>query len=123
MAQPDLPADAPVPYVPQPVQVGALVALGVPAHLPALAGRDRAGRQLVHLQEPLLGDQRLDHRAAAVAVADLVDVGLGPDQVAARLQVAHDQLSRLEGVHRTQTMVAFEAYSRHDLEALFSVGQ
>jgi hypothetical protein len=29
----------------------------------------------------------------------------------------------LTGVHRTQTMVAFEVYSRHDLEALFSVGQ
>ena len=27
------------------------------------------------------------------------------------------------GVMRTQTMVAFEVYSRHDLEALFSVGQ
>jgi hypothetical protein len=26
-------------------------------------------------------------------------------------------------VKRTQTMVAFEVYSRHDLEALFSVGQ
>ncbi len=43
----------------------------------------------------------------------------------------HDQLARvvtggisqLSGVMRTQTMVAFEAYSRHDLEALFSVGQ
>jgi DNA-binding Lrp family transcriptional regulator len=31
-------------------------------------------------------------------------------------------ISQLEGVARTQTMVAFEAYSRHDLEALFSVG-
>jgi DNA-binding Lrp family transcriptional regulator len=29
----------------------------------------------------------------------------------------------VEGVARTQTMVAFEAFSRHDLEALFSVGQ
>jgi DNA-binding Lrp family transcriptional regulator len=38
-------------------------------------------------------------------------------------QVVTDQLSRLAGVRRTQTMVAFEAYSRHDLEALFSVGQ
>ena len=38
-------------------------------------------------------------------------------------QVVTDQLSRLAGVCRTQTMVAFEAYSRHDLEALFSVGQ
>ena len=43
----------------------------------------------------------------------------------------HDQLARvvtgaisqLDGVTRTQTMVAFEAFSRHDLEALFSIGQ
>ncbi|HWF26610.1 MAG TPA: Lrp/AsnC ligand binding domain-containing protein [Solirubrobacteraceae bacterium] len=33
------------------------------------------------------------------------------------------RLSQLEGVVRTQTMVAFEVYSKHDLEALFSVGQ
>ena len=32
-------------------------------------------------------------------------------------------ISQLEGVIRTHTMVAFEAYSRHDLEALFSLGQ
>ncbi len=34
-----------------------------------------------------------------------------------------ERLSRLGGVARTQTMVAFEVYSRHDLEALFSLGQ
>ena len=33
------------------------------------------------------------------------------------------RISQLEGVMRTHTMVAFEAYSRHDLEALFSIGQ
>jgi DNA-binding Lrp family transcriptional regulator len=41
-------------------------------------------------------------------------------------QLAHvvtEGISQLSGVARTQTMVAFEAYSRHDLEALFSVGQ
>ncbi len=38
-------------------------------------------------------------------------------------QVVTGQISQLDGVARTQTMVAFEAYSRHDLEALFSVGQ
>jgi DNA-binding Lrp family transcriptional regulator len=38
-------------------------------------------------------------------------------------QVVTGRLSQLPGVRRTQTMVAFEAYSRHDLEALFSVGQ
>jgi DNA-binding Lrp family transcriptional regulator len=42
------------------------------------------------------------------------------DQLA---QVVTGRLSQLQGVKRTQTMVAFEVYSRHDLEALFSVGQ
>ena len=32
-------------------------------------------------------------------------------------------ISSLSGVTRTQTMVAFAAYSRHDLEALFSIGR
>ena len=31
-------------------------------------------------------------------------------------------ISQLTGVVRTQTMVAFEVFSRHDLEALFSIG-
>jgi DNA-binding Lrp family transcriptional regulator len=43
----------------------------------------------------------------------------------------HDQLkdvvtgriSQLAGVRETHTMVAFEVYSKHDLEAMFSVGQ
>jgi DNA-binding Lrp family transcriptional regulator len=38
-------------------------------------------------------------------------------------QLVAAQLSQLEGVTRTHTMVAFEAFSRHDLEALFSIGQ
>jgi DNA-binding Lrp family transcriptional regulator len=38
-------------------------------------------------------------------------------------QVVTGQIAALPGVLRTRTMVAFEAYSRHDLEALFSVGQ
>ena len=42
------------------------------------------------------------------------------DQLA---QVVTGKLSQLAGVRRTQTMVAFETYSKHDLEALFSVGQ
>jgi DNA-binding Lrp family transcriptional regulator len=38
-------------------------------------------------------------------------------------QVVTGSISQLSGVVRTSTMVAFEVYSRHDLEALFSVGQ
>jgi DNA-binding Lrp family transcriptional regulator len=37
--------------------------------------------------------------------------------------VVTGKISQLTGVTRTSTMVAFEAYSQHDLEALFSVGQ
>ena len=33
------------------------------------------------------------------------------------------EIGALPGVMRTQTMVAFAAYSRHDLEALFSIGE
>ncbi|HTX45814.1 MAG TPA: Lrp/AsnC ligand binding domain-containing protein [Solirubrobacteraceae bacterium] len=33
------------------------------------------------------------------------------------------KLSQLPGVTSTQTMVAFEVYSRHDLEAMFSLGE
>jgi len=32
------------------------------------------------------------------------------------------ELVKLPGVTKTQTMVAFEVFSRHDLEAMFSIG-
>lgn len=32
------------------------------------------------------------------------------------------ELASLPGIARTHTMVAFEVFSRHDLEALFSIG-
>ena len=37
--------------------------------------------------------------------------------------VVANKITQLPGVARTQTMVAFEAFSRHDLEAMFSIGQ
>jgi DNA-binding Lrp family transcriptional regulator len=36
--------------------------------------------------------------------------------------VVTERIGQLEGIVRTQTMVAFEAFSRHDLEALFAIG-
>jgi DNA-binding Lrp family transcriptional regulator len=36
--------------------------------------------------------------------------------------VVMGQLVRLPGVLQTQTLVAFEAFSRHDLESMFSIG-
>ena len=37
--------------------------------------------------------------------------------------VVTTEIGGLSGVTRTRTMVAFAAFSRHDLEALFSIGE
>ena len=42
-----------------------------------------------------------------------------PQEVA---EVVTGRFAGLAGVRRTHTMVAFEVFSRHDLEALFSIG-
>ena len=36
--------------------------------------------------------------------------------------VVTGSLSRLPGIERTHTMVAFEVFSEHDLEAMFAIG-
>lgn len=37
-------------------------------------------------------------------------------------EIITGQLGQLPGVSRTQTLVAFEAFSKHDLESMFSIG-
>jgi DNA-binding Lrp family transcriptional regulator len=37
-------------------------------------------------------------------------------------EVIADQLNKVSGVTHTETHIAFQAYSRHDLEAAFSLG-
>ena len=37
-------------------------------------------------------------------------------------EVVTERFPAVSGIVRTQTMVAFEAFSRHDLEALFDLG-
>lgn len=36
-------------------------------------------------------------------------------------ELVTDKLSIIEGIERTDTMLAFKTYSRHDLDAMFSV--
>jgi DNA-binding Lrp family transcriptional regulator len=36
--------------------------------------------------------------------------------------VVTERLARLPGIAKTLTLVAFEAYSKHDLEAMFDLG-
>ena len=42
-----------------------------------------------------------------------------PEEVAA---VVTDRFAALDGIKKTHTLVAFEVFSQHDLEALFSIG-
>jgi len=41
---------------------------------------------------------------------------------AAVAEVVTDRFAALPGIKRTHTLVAFEVFSQHDLEALFSIG-
>jgi DNA-binding Lrp family transcriptional regulator len=73
---------------------------------------------------------------AAQAIADLEGVSevysvAGEFDLVAVVRVAeHDELAtvipggiaRVEGVVRTETLIAFQVYSKHDLERLFSIG-
>ncbi|MEX1080800.1 MAG: Lrp/AsnC ligand binding domain-containing protein [Halofilum sp. (in: g-proteobacteria)] len=34
-----------------------------------------------------------------------------------------EEIASVEGIEHTETMLAFQTHSRHDLEAMFSVGQ
>lgn len=40
----------------------------------------------------------------------------------AMAEIVTGQMVKLEGIERTQTMIAFRAYSRHDLDRLFAIG-
>ena len=37
-------------------------------------------------------------------------------------RVVSEQIARIDGVERTQTLVAFKVFSRHDVESMFSLG-
>lgn len=37
-------------------------------------------------------------------------------------EVVSERIAKVPGIQRTQTLVAFKVFSRHDVEAMFSVG-
>lgn len=68
--------------------------------------------------------------AAIPGVSEVYSVGGRYDLVALlRVKANEDladlvthQISTVEGILQTETLIAFRAYSRHDLEAMFSLG-
>ena len=88
-------------------------------HAVVLIGATRAALQT-------LGGQLADIEGVAEAYSvtgeyDFVAIlrVRNPEEVA---QVVTHRFAEIEGIERTQTMVAFEVFSQHDLEALFSIG-
>ncbi|MFL5866612.1 MAG: Lrp/AsnC family transcriptional regulator [Thermoleophilaceae bacterium] len=75
---------------------------------------------------PTLGGELADVDGVAEAYSvtgewDFVAIVRVPehDRLAA---VVTEHLAGLDGIERTYTMVAFEVFSEHDLEAMFSIG-
>jgi DNA-binding Lrp family transcriptional regulator len=68
--------------------------------------------------------------AGTDGVTEVYSVAGEWDLVAVCRVANHDDLARVipggvgkvEGVVRTETLIAFQVYSKHDLEAMFSVG-
>ena len=68
--------------------------------------------------------------AAMTGITEVYSVGGRYDLVALiRVKTNEDladlvtrQLANLAGIRQTETLIAFRAYSRHDLDAMFSLG-
>ena len=68
--------------------------------------------------------------AAMAGITEVYSVGGRYDLVALiRVKTNEDladlvtsQLANLAGIRQTETLIAFRAYSRHDLDAMFSLG-
>ena len=106
MAPPELPGDAPVLEVVHPREVGLGPALGVELHLPALDHLGRALLELVHGNEPLLGEPGLERGVAAVAVHDGVVELLDLLEQAVLLEPRHHGLAALVAAHPGELAVA-----------------
>ena len=99
MSPPQLTGNAPVADILHPVQIDLGIALRIELKLTGLDRFDRGLGKLVHLDEPLRLDHRLDRRMAAVMRTDVVLMRLHTDQKPLFLQILNDQLTCLVTVH------------------------
>jgi hypothetical protein len=111
VAPPELAADAPVLDVLHPVAVGVDPVRRHELHLAGFDELQAALGQRVHLHEPLVGQERLDHLAGAVAARHLQACGLIFDQQAGGVEVGEHQLARVEAI---QAAIFFRRCSRDD---------
>jgi DNA-binding Lrp family transcriptional regulator len=73
------------------------------------------------LAQPLLDIPEVAEVYSVAGDYDLVAI-LRVKEYEAMAEAVPEKLQRLEGVEKTTTLMAFQCYSRHDLERLFSIG-
>ena len=59
---------------------------------------------------------------AVVLIQCDVDGIAGAAEAIALAKVIPGGIARIEGVERTESLIAFQVYSKHDLERMFSIG-
>ena len=93
MSPPELAADAPVPFLAEPVHVAGRVARREEFHFAVADGLHGVFGERVHLHEPLVAQERLDGGLRAVAVHQRDRAVLDLLEVAERLHVLDDPLA------------------------------
>ena len=99
MTPPKLTGNAPIVHVFHPVEIGLGEAVRHELDPAVLHDLDRLLSQRFHLDEPLRARQRLNHRAAAIAAADVVAVRLDLDEIALLLEIGDDRLAAFIAIH------------------------
>ena len=81
--------------------------------------------------EPSLIGPLAEEMAAVEGISEVFSVAGGLADLVAIVRVRHHEelvevvtgrIAALEGIKSTTTLVAFQAYSRHDLEAMWDLG-
>ena len=99
MPPPQLTADAPVLDILHPIAVGILEFRGIELDVVLHHRFQGDFRQMLHLQEPLHGQLRLDRHARTLGATHLVLVSLHLLQQARLAQILLDPLAHLEPIH------------------------
>ena len=120
MPPPELARDAPIADVFEPVHIDLREALGHEPDPSILHRLNRGRSQALHLHEPLLGDERLDRRMTARAVADGMLVLLRGDKHARLFEVFDEHLAALVAIEsrvlaetfRHRAVIFYDAHLR-----------
>lgn len=81
-----------------------------------------AREKIVEVAETLAGIDGVTEVYSVAGRFDLVAM-LRVRQAEDMASLVTGEIMKVQGIHETETLMAFRAYSRHDLEAAFSLGE